>query len=158
MKPFEYIFSHVIGRQMIMFVEFAIIMTSGFLIFDFTVLGNFLTYLVFAILGTFLFTFMAMLIGAKTNNAGAYNGTSNLIMLPMMFLGGVWYSKYHFPDWLQAIANILPLSPLIDGLRAVALEGAGFTDLRFELSLLIIYTLLFAFLMSINKSFLGFDC
>jgi ABC-2 type transport system permease protein len=146
MKPFEYILSHVIGRQMIMFVEFAIIMLSGLIIFGFHIKGNFLAYATIAVLGTFLFTFMAMLIGSKTNNAGAYNGTSNLIMLPMMFLGGVWYSKAHFPDWLQVVANLLPITPLIDGLRAVALEGAGLSDLTFELTLLTVYTVIFALL------------
>ena len=35
MKPFEYILSHVIGRQLIMFVEFAIIMLSGLLFFHY---------------------------------------------------------------------------------------------------------------------------
>lgn len=68
------------------------------------------------------------------------------MMLPMMFLCGVWYSKFHFPDWLQAVAEYLPLSPLIDGLRGVALEGATLIDLKFEISLLIIYTIIFGIL------------
>ena len=80
MKPFEYILSHVIGRQLIMFIEFAIIMLSGLLLFGFGIKGSFVSYLAVCILGTFAFTFMAMLIGSKTNNAGAYNGTSNLMM------------------------------------------------------------------------------
>lgn len=144
MKPFEYILSHVIGRQLIMFIEFAIIMTSGLLIFGFDIKGSFAAYAFIAILGTFMFTFLAMLVGSKTNNAGAYNGVSNLMMLPMMFLCGVWYSKYHFPDWLQSVADLLPLSPLVDSLRAVSLEGASLMDLSFELSLLCVYTVVFA--------------
>ena len=144
MKPFEYILSHVIGRQLIMFIEFAIIMTAGLLFFDFQIKGSWLSYVFVAVLGTFTFTLLAMFIGAKTNNAGAYNGTSNLVMLPMMFLCGVWYSKFNFPDWLQTVASFLPLSPLIDGLRSIALEGANLVDISFELALLAVYTVLFA--------------
>lgn len=146
MKPFEYIMSHVIGRQLIMFIEFAIIISAGLLFFGFTVKGNFLSFLLLAILGTFQFTFLAMLLGAKTNNAGAYNGISNLMMLPMMFLCGIWYSKYNFPDWLQLVAEALPLTPLVDSLRAVSLEGAGLSDIGMQLSMITGYTLLFGFL------------
>lgn len=146
MRPFEYILSHVIGRQFIMLIEFAIIMTCGYLIFGFQPQGSFTTYLAVAVLGTFVFTVLSMLIGAKTNNAGAYNGISNLIMLPMAFLCGVWYSKYLFPSWLVSVSELLPLSPLIDGLRAVALEGAGIMDILPKIGLLVGYGVVFSIL------------
>jgi len=37
----------------------------------------------------------------------------------------VFFSASHFPAWLQPVLQALPLTALIDGLRAVAIDGAG---------------------------------
>ena len=63
----------------------------------------------------------------------------NLIILPMMILAGIWFSKSHFPDWLATIASFLPLTALVDGLREIALEGASLASLGFEISVLLGY-------------------
>jgi ABC-2 type transport system permease protein len=49
----------------------------------------------------------------------------NLVTLPMTVLSGVFFSASHFPGWMQPLLKALPLTALIDGLRAVAIDGAG---------------------------------
>lgn len=144
MKASTYILSHIIGRQMIMFIEWTIIMVAGYVIFDFTVQGSLLLFFLTGMLGTLMFTVMAMLIGAKTDNAGAYNGLSNLAMLPMLFLCGIWYSKYHFPDWLQTLSGALPLSPLVDSLREIANQNTGAAAVASAWGVMALYTVLFS--------------
>ena len=48
----------------------------------------------------------------------------NLTMLPMWTLSGIFFSYERFPEVVQPIIKLLPLTPLIDALRAVMLEGA----------------------------------
>ena len=71
------------------------------------------------------------------------NGMTNLIVLPMMLLSGVWFSRAAFPDWLVQVSDWFPLTPLVEGLRQIALEGAGLMDVKFQALLLFGYTCAF---------------
>ena len=48
----------------------------------------------------------------------------NLVMLPMWILSGIFFSSDRFPEVAQPLIKAVPLTPLIDALRAVMLEGA----------------------------------
>ena len=45
-------------------------------------------------------------------------------MLPMWVMSGIFFSSERFPEFLQPFIRLLPLTALIDSLRAVMLEGA----------------------------------
>jgi ABC-type polysaccharide/polyol phosphate export permease len=45
-------------------------------------------------------------------------------MLPMWVLSGIFFSPERFPEAAQPFIRVLPLTPLIDALRNVSLEGA----------------------------------
>ena len=64
----------------------------------------------------------------------------------MMMLSGVFFSKNNFPEWLVGITNYLPLTALNDGLRKIALEGQGLTEVGFELAVLSAYLVIPAFI------------
>ncbi|MEZ4741021.1 MAG: ABC transporter permease [Bdellovibrionota bacterium] len=139
MNPYEYIISHIIGRFIILIVEFAAIMVFGIVVFDFQMQGRWLDYILISILGSAVFAAIGILAGARSNNASAYNGKTNLIALPMMMLSGVWYSRAGFPNWLAQIIDYLPLTPLVDSLRKIALEGVSILRLGPEIAVLIVY-------------------
>ncbi len=48
----------------------------------------------------------------------------NLVMVPMWIMSGVFFSWSHFPESVQPLIQILPLTALNDALRAVMLDGA----------------------------------
>jgi ABC-type polysaccharide/polyol phosphate export permease len=45
--------------------------------------------------------------------------------LPMWILSGIFFSSERFPEAAQPFIQILPLTPLINALRNVSLEGAS---------------------------------
>lgn len=139
MQPYEYILSHIVARFLIMVVEIAVVLVAARLIFNFRVAGRMTDFLALAVLGTAGLTALGLLLGARTANTGLMNGLANLISLPMMILGGAWFSRANFPEWLATAARFLPLTPLIDGLRRVALEGVGLAQLGPELGVLAFY-------------------
>jgi ABC-2 type transport system permease protein len=144
MHAYQYILSHVIGRSAILLLEVGSQLLAGFLIFRFTVTGSLITYLLFALLGASTLTAFGIMLGSRTANTGAINGIANLVALPMMALSGAWFNRSHLPEWLAKGVKYLPLSPLVDGLRKIALEGAGFQDLAFEAGLLGLYFVVFS--------------
>ena len=53
------------------------------------------------------------------------SGLMNLVMLPMWIFSGVFFSAARFPDALQPFIQALPLTAVVDALRANMLRGAG---------------------------------
>jgi ABC-2 type transport system permease protein len=49
-----------------------------------------------------------------------------VILLPMAFLSGAFGPTRDFPDWLQAVADVLPLRYYLDIVRNVYLGGTTF--------------------------------
>lgn len=79
----------------------------------------------FLVVGPFFFVSLGMLCGsvAKTPETAAVIG--NVVTFPMMFLSGTFFSVSTFPPYLQAIAHVLPLYYVIDGLNQVMLFANG---------------------------------
>jgi ABC-2 type transport system permease protein len=66
---------------------------------------------------------MAQLI-PNFDSAAAY---VNAVFLPMIFISGTFYESKHLPAVLDAIARVLPLRHVIDGLRGSIVRGSGLT-------------------------------
>jgi len=66
----------------------------------------------------------------------------NLVMLPMWIFSGVFFSSSRFPDAVQPVIRALPLTAVIDALRATMLRGAGPADLWPELGVITVWLVL----------------
>jgi ABC-2 type transport system permease protein len=85
----------------------------------------------FLIVGPFFFVSLGMLCGtvSKTPEAAALIG--NIVTFPMMFLSGTFFQVSSFPPDLAAVAHVLPLYYIIDGMNQVMLfqnSGRALTD------------------------------
>ena len=78
--------------------------------------------LALAIIGAFMFQMIGFSIAAVTKTSDAAQGMAQAITVPMMFLGGVFFSADGLPTWLQSIVKFLPLAPLLRMMRAVSLD------------------------------------
>ena len=59
------------------------------------------------------------------DSAAAY---SNIVFLPMIFISGVFYDVDNAPAFLKDIAQVLPLTHIIDGLSSALVTGAPLSD------------------------------
>ena len=66
----------------------------------------------------------------------AVSGLMNLAQVPMWILSGVFFSAQRFPDVVQPFISALPLTALIDALRAHMLQGAGLAQVAPQLGVL----------------------
>jgi ABC-type polysaccharide/polyol phosphate export permease len=102
--------------------------------------------MLFSLLGAAAFTSIALLCASKTKSIPAVSGMTNLITIPMVMMCGVFFSKNNFPESFQTFLNYMPLTALVDALRKIALEAATLSELSFEASVLVAYTVVFAVL------------
>ena len=64
------------------------------------------------------------------------SGLTNLVVLPMWIFSGVFFSAQRFPDLVQPLIRLLPLTAFIDAMRGVQLQGNSLLHHGQELAIL----------------------
>lgn len=113
----------------------------GLLVFKFNMRGDWLTFAAYVTISAIMMLGFGLLIGGWAKNENQSAPVSNLISFPMMFLSGVFFPRFLFPEWLQGITTYIPLSPVVDGLRRIMTEHASLLDLGPELGMIGLWTL-----------------
>ncbi|MGE0174486.1 MAG: ABC transporter permease [Oligoflexales bacterium] len=139
MKPSDYIVSHVFGRMLVLTVEIGAILLGGYFIFGFEISGSVPAFLSLLVLGAACFTAIGILFGSRTETIGTISGLVNLTTFTLMIVSGVFFSVQYFPSWFATVTSYLPLSPLVEGLRMVATEGASIPEVTRHMSVLAAY-------------------
>ncbi len=98
--------------------------------------GSLLSLALLCVLGSLSFSAIGLLISARLQTIEAASGVSNLVMMPMWVLSGVFFSAQRFPAAVQPMIHALPLTALIDALRANMLQGEPFVHLAPQLGIL----------------------
>ena len=114
----------------------------GVLAFGMPVNGSIGAITVVALIGSMAFGALGLLIGSRARTFEAVSGLMNMAMLPMWLLSGVFFSSSNFPRVVQPAIQALPLTALVDALRAVVLEGATLRAVRVELLMLTLWTVI----------------
>ena len=47
-----------------------------------------------------------------------------LVVIPQLFLCGLFVARAELPGWMQALANVMPLSYAVEALQQVATEAS----------------------------------
>ena len=132
--------SHFLGAMMISRLVFTVsecLLLLLFARFFFGVVnhGTYLAVTVLVVLGAFEFAGIGLLVASRAQTLESVSGLMNLVMLPMWIASGIFYSIERFPQVVQPILRVLPLTPLVHALRAVMQEGAPLSSLGIEISI-----------------------
>jgi ABC-2 type transport system permease protein len=79
----------------------------------------------FTILGVVCFGALGIAFAHAIPNVDSAPAYENAVFLPLIFVSGVFYSAESLPAALEAIAQVLPLKHLIDGLSTAIVGGSG---------------------------------
>jgi len=131
-----YLLSFALSRLIMLVLEVVVLLGFGALVFHVPVRGSLADMGVLCVLGALSFGAVGLLIASRVQTIEAANGLMNLVMLPMWIVSGVFFSAQRFPDLLQPVIKVLPLTAIIDALRANMLQGAGFAQLAPQMAIL----------------------
>src|SRR5262249_41304068 len=136
MRRSDLLLSLMLSRLVFTLIEIGLLLVFAYFAFDIRVRGDFGAFLALLFAGGACFAGVGLLVACRAKTIETVSGLMNLVMLPMYVLSGVFFSAERFPDAIQPFIKILPLTPLLDGLRAVMNDGAGWEVLPFPLLVL----------------------
>jgi ABC-2 type transport system permease protein len=96
--------------------------------------------IIITMLGAGFFTGLSMIIAALVKTRERFMGIGQVITLPLFFASNAIYPINIMPEWLQIVANVNPLSYMVDGLRALLVTG-DFSQLPLDIVVLFTATL-----------------
>jgi ABC-type multidrug transport system permease subunit len=139
MRRRDLMFSIGLARLVIIPMEVAFIVAFARLFFSVQVAGSYLALLTMAFAGSACFAAIAILVASRAQNTETVSGLMNLVMLPMFIASGVFFAASNFPDSIQPVIRLLPLTAMCDGMRAVMIDGAGFGGILWPLAVLALW-------------------
>jgi len=120
-------------------VQGAIVLLLAFLLFGVTVHGNIMLVALLLVLGIFSFIGLGILVSAIATEQETATQLLFMFQFPMLFLSGVFFPIALMPNFMQKIAHVIPLTYAINAIRKVMVLGAGFTAVRTEFLILLIF-------------------
>jgi ABC-type multidrug transport system permease subunit len=139
MKKYHFLGGIMISRFMFMIPEILVLLLFAWLVFDVRIQGSVLAVMFFVFLGAFTFSGIGLLVACRAKTLETVSGLMNMVMLPMWILSGIFFSSDRFPEVTQPFIKALPLTPLINALRAVILEGHTIPQLWTETGILALW-------------------
>jgi ABC-2 type transport system permease protein len=130
--PFEIMIGKIVPYIIVGFVQMAIILGIGILLFGVPLLGS--LFLLCTLSTLFITTNLAV---GYTFSTVAQNQLQAMQMSMMFFLPNILLSGFMFPFagmplWAQYVGEALPLTHFLRMVRAIMLKGAVLYDLRYD--------------------------
>ncbi|MBM3940110.1 MAG: ABC transporter permease [SAR202 cluster bacterium] len=121
----DYFVAIVAAHLVLALVQTAIILAVGVFVFGATIHGNVVWIFVLVALGNIIFLNIGFAIAAFAKNAAAASGMGNVVAMPMMFFSGTFFPTTLLPWVLPQVVRVLPLTPLLEAMREVAIDGGA---------------------------------
>jgi ABC-2 type transport system permease protein len=136
LSPFRkssYLGGFAVAYSLLCFLHTSILTGVFFVGAGFRVQGAFFEFVLLGTLGGAVFGLLGLALAARIKTVPVATGVANMFYFPMMFLCGVYFRSESFPEFMQPLVEVLPLTALNSGLRAIANGGASILSLGREL-------------------------
>ena len=143
LRAIEFVVAQVASRLVLIMgiTTFVFLGTKYFL--DTRMEGSYLLLFTVALVGAVALISMGLLIASRVTSEELAGGLLNLVTWPMMLLSGVWFSLEAADDWVRQVANVFPLTHVLNSARAVMLDGAGLSDIAPAMASLLAMSVMF---------------
>ena len=145
----QFLASFVLSRLTFLILEVALLVGFAVLAFGVPIRGSLLVLGGVCLLSALSFASLGLLLAARPRTVEGVSGIMNVVMLPMWIFSGVFFSSSRFPDAVQPLIRALPLTAVIDALRATMLRGAGVGELLPQLGVIAAW-LVVSFLLAVR--------
>ena len=142
MKRWQFLISVMSSRFVFSVAQAIILLIFARYVFGVPNRGSTLALGMLILVGSVMFFGIGLLLASRVKTQDAIFGLMNLVQIPMWVLSGIFFSSDRFPDAMQPIIKLLPLTPLINSLRAVMLEGATLVSQAAAIGIMAAWTII----------------
>ena len=153
LRPMKFLSAQVLAHLLLALVQAVLILAVGMALFGGHVYGSLVAFLVLVVVANLIFLNIGFAIAGRASTPDAASGVANAVALPMMFLSGVFFEVSMLPGFMQAVVKFLPLTPLIEAMRKIAVGGLPITACGAQLWPLAIWVVVSFALARLNFSF-----
>jgi ABC-2 type transport system permease protein len=131
LPPGAYITAVILSTLVVFALQSVALLLLGALLFDASAPANALGFAGAIVLGVVSFAALGIGASALIRSADGASAVVNVVLLPMAFLSGSFGPTRDYPGFLQAIADVLPLTYFLDIVNGIYLDGDSlFADPR----------------------------
>ncbi|WP_412839563.1 ABC transporter permease [Bacillus paranthracis] len=142
-KRWEIVVGYIIGFGIFEFIQSIIIVSFSVYILDLYVAGSiWLTLLITCMLSLTALT-LGTFLSAYANNEFQMIQFIPLVIVPQIFFSGLFPIE-SMNKWLQMLGKLFPLTYGADAMRQVMIRNQGFTEIALDLTVLLLFSILFA--------------
>lgn len=123
-NPNDFIIANVAMRLVLVMLQILVMTLVPYFFLNLHFIGNFWEMFLVGILGAIVFLAMGFAIAGIGKSEDQVAPIANLVAMPMMMLGGIFFSRNSLPGFVRAVVDYLPLSFLADAMRSIAIDGA----------------------------------
>lgn len=133
----------LVGPRVIFFIpEVFVLLVAAHLVFGVPIQGSAAAIVAVGFVGTMSFAGLGLLAASRAQRIETISGIMNLTMLPMWLCSGIFFPSERFPDFMQPLIQALPLTQLINALRAVILEGQSLFSQALPIGILLMWAVM----------------
>ena len=131
-----YLLSFLLSRILLLVIEVGVLVGFGVYLFHVPLRGSVWNLAAICVLGSFSFSALGLLLASRARTIEAASGLMNVVMMPMWIASGVFFSSQKFPNAMQPFIKALPLTAVIDALRANMLQGLTLPQLASQIGVI----------------------
>ena len=152
MRRSDFLISMLLSRLVFMIPQVLLLIVFAYFLFDYRVYGSYSAVVFLVLLGAVEFAAIGLIVGARAQTLETASGLMNLVMLPMWTLCGAFFAYERFPELFHPLIRLLPLTPIVDSLRGVMMEGETLLQQWPEMLVMVSWTIIpFVVAMSIFR-------
>lgn len=139
----EFLSAQIVSRLLLIVTVTVFVYIGCDVFIGFYMVGSYWLLILILLLGSICLISFGLITASRTSSEEFAGGILNLASWPMMILSGVWFSLEGAHPAMQAVAQALPLTHIIDAARAVMNDGAQIADISKQLGFLTVMSAIF---------------
>ena len=131
-----YLIAVLIATMVAFLIQAVVIVAVGMAAFGASFPSHLFSFVLSLILGAAVFAALGVGLTGVIKRAEGASAVVNAIYFPMLFISGAFFERDTVPEFLQAVAAVLPLTYFIDLVFGVVYEGDQIWDLPGDIAVL----------------------
>lgn len=147
-KPWQYVTGNMVARLILSFSQSAILVAVARVVFD-VQFHHWGWLVLLVILGNVTFLSLGLFISGVAKTVETVPVLGNLVVFPMMLLGGIFFPTTGLPGWLKVVVDQLPIAVLADLMRKTVTFGKTFSEVWVQLLILVVWAVVASILANV---------